>query len=476
MREKLTIGEMQLLAESRGGKCISEEYIDGKTKLEWSCGQHSWWATPFHVKQGTWCPECYQINRQFYPREKRTIEDMRLLAESRGGKCLSQEYELGTKKLLWECSICKNKWWTSANTVCQGSWCPACAIKRTAQLNIDKKRTKFTIKYGIGKAIEIARKRGGRCLSVEYVPTRLLWECSKLHTWFAAMSSVVKGTWCPTCSSEYNDSLGERISGVYLNNLFQNKFIKARPDWLMGLRGRSLELDWYCEDLLIACEYNGIQHYQYKSIFYKNGDELEYRIKTDDIKCVKCKENNVFLIVISYSVPLDEIGNYIVNECHKVGIKIPNADFANENYLNFDVYKKSDDTDVLRVIAEQRGGKLLSECYVNAKTDLWWWCGECGKEWLASPNRIKRGGWCPVCRKKQLSLDKMCEFAISQGGECLSIEYANVKTNMEWRCCACGDVWWDKPVHIMKRKEFCPTCAKQHRAGVKPVSDTIGLV
>lgn len=55
-----TIDDMCKVAEARGGKCLSDEYINGKTKLEWECKEgHMWWAIPNSVRgQGRWCPDC----------------------------------------------------------------------------------------------------------------------------------------------------------------------------------------------------------------------------------------------------------------------------------------------------------------------------------------------------------------------------------------------------------------------------------
>jgi len=57
--ESYTIKDMQELASSRGGQCLSAEYIDIKTKLKWKCAfGREWEATPRLMKAGHWCPEC----------------------------------------------------------------------------------------------------------------------------------------------------------------------------------------------------------------------------------------------------------------------------------------------------------------------------------------------------------------------------------------------------------------------------------
>jgi nucleoside-diphosphate-sugar epimerase len=57
--ESYAIKDMQELATSRGGQCISPEYVDIKTKLKWKCAfGHEWKATPRLLQAGHWCPEC----------------------------------------------------------------------------------------------------------------------------------------------------------------------------------------------------------------------------------------------------------------------------------------------------------------------------------------------------------------------------------------------------------------------------------
>ena len=77
----VTIHDMRLLAKKKNGKCLSSQYINSDTKLLWECHDgHQWKATPSSIKRGTWCPIC----------NSKTIEDMKELAASFGGKCLSE--------------------------------------------------------------------------------------------------------------------------------------------------------------------------------------------------------------------------------------------------------------------------------------------------------------------------------------------------------------------------------------------------
>ena len=52
---------------------------------------------------------------------------------------------------------------------------------------------------------EIARARGGKCLSERYIgyDKNYLWECAAKHRWEATAAAVVnQGTWCLACSRE----------------------------------------------------------------------------------------------------------------------------------------------------------------------------------------------------------------------------------------------------------------------------------
>jgi len=59
LTKKYTLSDMQQLAKSRGGQCLSKEYTDLKTKMKWKCAfGHEWEATPKLPLTGHWCPKC----------------------------------------------------------------------------------------------------------------------------------------------------------------------------------------------------------------------------------------------------------------------------------------------------------------------------------------------------------------------------------------------------------------------------------
>lgn len=182
MRKRDTLEEMQEIAIQRGGRCLSDSYIDSAHALLWECEQgHRWKAVPASVKHRSWCPVCVVKKRC------RTLEDVQAAARARGGECLSTEYINGTTPLTWRCAK-GHAWEAPAAGVLQGAWCRQCYYD--------------SMRSNIKAMKNMARARGGDCLSKEYVDsaTKLQWQCSIGHTWYAIPHSITQGRWCPECS------------------------------------------------------------------------------------------------------------------------------------------------------------------------------------------------------------------------------------------------------------------------------------
>ncbi|MBF0300806.1 MAG: zinc-ribbon domain-containing protein [Oligoflexia bacterium] len=129
--QRHTIGLMQSLAKNRDGNCLSKIYRNEKSKLLWICSEkHTWYAKPSNIKSGNWCPRCAVINR--IGNTPYSIEDMKILAKSREGKCLSKKYINSKTKLRWKCK-CGHEWEAIPSSVKIGRWCPKCGGRRKKQ-------------------------------------------------------------------------------------------------------------------------------------------------------------------------------------------------------------------------------------------------------------------------------------------------------------------------------------------------------
>ena len=123
---KLTLDEIQRDAAARGGRCISETYVDSLTLMEWECAAgHRWRACAHAIRQGHWCKRCADERLRF------PAEAVHAVAAARGGKCLAERYTNSQAKLDWQCAL-GHRWRMSFNSVKQGSWCPQCRAEARA--------------------------------------------------------------------------------------------------------------------------------------------------------------------------------------------------------------------------------------------------------------------------------------------------------------------------------------------------------
>lgn len=108
------------------------------------------------------------------------------------------------------------------------------------------------------------------------------------------------------------DSRGETVCRETAEKYFNKPFPKQRPLFLLNcITQKPLELDCYNEELGIAIEYNGRQHYEYTPMFHKSVDSFRNQQYRDYMKKELCKKNNVVLISVPYTVPIHSIPNYL---------------------------------------------------------------------------------------------------------------------------------------------------------------------
>jgi hypothetical protein len=308
---RITLDQMREIAASRGGVCLSKLCPNGATKLRWRCKEgHEWNATSFQIRRGHWCHFC---GRTVPP----TLFDLRRLAARRGGKYLSRESVRSSEPARWKCTS-GHAWQARVSSVRAGQWCPVCAHNQ---------------KVGLDQMQQIARERGGQCLSGRYKNgrTALLWECGNGHRWKASPANVKggtrkKGTWCPECYNARR-AFHERQSIVGMREIALHRQGRCVSKEYVGSKSK---LTWQCA--------------------------LEHRWRAIPASvvqgtwCPVCARNQ--------RLKLSHVQN----------------------------------------IAASRGGVCLSQHYVNDRTALSWQCAA-GHRWNATSAKVKRGSWCPTCAR-----------------------------------------------------------------------------
>jgi len=369
MMLKLDIATMTALARKRGGRCISTLYVNSTVPLLWECASgHQWSAVPASIRKGTWCPDCAGVRPG-------TLEQMKEIAESRGGDCLSVRYGNTATKLKWRCSN-GHEWSATPLQVKKGHWCPFCA--RIAPLTLLLLQ-------------RIAVPKGGCCLSLAYVnsshPVR--WKCAVGHEWLARAHSIQAGNWCPVCAHnqrlrlEEMHQIAKERGGRCLSTSYKNASTpllwvcrhghqwKARAANVQG--GLRRKGSW-CREC-----YNGRRRF-HERLSITAMRELAIarggRCLSPEYLGSKCK----LTWKCEFGHRWQAAPSYIVQ-----GTWCPGC--ARNQRLSLSLFQE---------LAGNRGGMCLSETYVNERTVLRWRCAE-GHEWEAMPDKIKRGSWCPTC-------------------------------------------------------------------------------
>lgn len=135
---RCTIEDLRAWAATKNGKRLGQEYVTGQTKIEWECEEGHRWKAPFGViKTGAWCPTC-GIKKSARSKSQKTFQKILEFVATLGGKCLSTNFERGKDHLQWECKE-GHTWTAKANNVLySGKWCPHCA--GNAKLSIEEMR------------------------------------------------------------------------------------------------------------------------------------------------------------------------------------------------------------------------------------------------------------------------------------------------------------------------------------------------
>ena len=101
-------------------------------------------------------------------------------------------------------------------------------------------------------------------------------------------------------------SKGEDLVAEALQNILQAPIKRnIRPNFLRNPEtGKNMEIDCFNEEYAVAVEYNGVQHYKFPSVFYRNKEDFYAQVYRDRLKRKLCDENNIYLISVPYWVDM----------------------------------------------------------------------------------------------------------------------------------------------------------------------------
>ena len=302
--QKFSIEKIRPLFEKRKYKLISTEYKDARSKLKYICPEgHEWSISWGHFNSGNGCLKC--ADKRNADKRRLSIEKIRPSFEKKGYTLISTEYKDSHSKLEYICPKGhqgKINW----NNFNHGKGCPKCADKR----NADKRR------LSIEKIRPLFEKRKYKLISNEYKnnESKLNYICPFGHIGSISWSSFKKGIGCPKCSQ----SRSEKLSREILEEIMGQPFPSIRPNFLKNPNtGSNLELDGYCENLKLAFEYQGGQHYKFIPYWHKTRERFEEQQERDEMKYKMCVKKGITLILIPYKFNCykpEELRQYIKDQ------------------------------------------------------------------------------------------------------------------------------------------------------------------
>jgi hypothetical protein len=134
---------------------------------------------------------------------------------------------------------------------------------------------------------------------------------------------------------------------------------------------------------------------------------------------------------------------------------------------------KEEYLEMARQVVEQRGGTLLSQEYVSAKSKL---NIQCAQKHLFNSrwSDLKQGKWCRKCYDKEhaermaasfRTVDELRKFArIEHDGDCLATEPVSMNTKVLWKCkTPLHEPFPARLLNVLHQGTWCPACDAERR-------------
>lgn len=248
---------------------------------------------------------------------------------------------------------------------------------------------------------EIVRSRSGRLISSEYRGVDATYElqCSLGHLFRNSFKKIESGQWCPTCSK---GRISEEIARTTFEQVFGIPFLKERPSWLRNSRGRQMELDGANLPFGVAFEYQGVQHFELGTHYVTSESALSQRRLDDELKIDLCRKHGVSLVVLTYEMERTGFSKEIEKQLNQNGFDTKRFDFDVEIDMS-KAYVRQDRLVELRTLLSQKNISVLSDAWMGVAHRYELRCDVCGSEWKSKGNAFfntRRIAGCDFCNRK----------------------------------------------------------------------------
>lgn len=450
-KTKYNIGHYKAIAEKNGGKCLNNELLNSKIKLDLICAENHRWSTfPSNLRRGFWCKSCSHKNAM--SKFKKSITDCNKVAKKNNGVCLSTEYINANSKVIWQCEK-GHIWKATYNGVQGGTWCNICSFQKTAE----------KLKLSIEDCHKTAFERNGLCLSKSYknTQTKLTWQCNKGHVWESTYGNIRSGKWCRICSQKQT-GLKRRTSIDFFKNYAINKDGECLSD---TYENQNSKLEFKCSKGHIWKTTAGSMKASKTwcpicAGTFKVITEKQIVEKLDEVTKIALSKGGKCLST-TYINSKSKL-KFQCSEGHiweTIPLIIKKGSWCNICTMKKVSEGQRDTIDDFIKIIRNKGGKCLSTNYINAQQSRIHVECKFGHRWYALPQGLKKGTWCRKCYGTAKStLEEIKDLAKGRDGKCLSDNYVNDMTKMIWSCSE-NHIWRASPNNI-KSGKWCPTCSK----------------
>lgn len=454
-RLKFSIEKIRELAVANGGDCLETKFLGINTRHKFICNTcgHIWSAAPNAlVHRGCFCSRCG--SKRAGLKRRINIKEISKKIQTKGGTLLSSSpvEKSGRLKYHVKCNDCSFDWWIGVDKI-STRWCPKCASKQRAASS----------SYNLEHFQKIAAARGGRCVSKKYlgIEQKLEFICSAGDKFekipaLLTKSNPLHNSWCNYCSPNLN--IAEELCRAVFEATFRTRFKSGYHfEWLRNVRGRKMQLDGYSSELDLAFEYQGQQH----DIEIKRfGGDLKKRQQDDKKKLKLCQANGVRLIQVPFfPLNMQSLGDatmHVYSQLKREGVPYKPArdTMIQKLFAEF----TSQPMRRLRDLAQERGGRCLSNTYLGMAKKYEWQCSK-GHTWSALASSINLGTWCMKCHQTQSQrrfADNFKTYIERSGGKLLSPYVSN--TAHVKVCCAGGHHMRALPADLKRNALWCLEC------------------
>jgi hypothetical protein len=437
-------------------------------------------------------------SRKSKKRKTLTIQCAKSIAEKRMGECLSTEYNGCYAKLQWQCYY-GHEWDASLNSVKNNnSWCPKCNINIGEEITRNIMNilfnTNFITSYpdwlkgleldGYNKELEIAFEYDGKqhYHFVRYFHrTKQGFENQKerdarkdrlceengvilIRIPYTVKRGDIKDYICDKC----ND-IGIEIPNNIDIDYHEFRHIYANNEMYVKLKKSVESKEWK----LISDQYISSTDKVIVKCDVGHTFKIEPRLITFDKYCHKCFKisqggiKRTSEIVAKYGIEC--ISDHSEYKSRQSILRFRCKKGHKYEYTSKSIYNKhnrnesvecpicNSPRETFKDLIKNLDGECLDTEYKTRKTKMRFKCSK-GHIFMASYVHIQQGRWCHACKTGRLSIVDMHELAKGYGGKCLSTEYINNRTKLQWKCKR-SHVFEKTSNNIKSKKVFCHICS-----------------